>query len=1316
MQDLATFRQRVWDYRFRSLDEEGRTPNQAQLAAAIGLSKGELSNRLNGNKKARLTCENVRAIINTLARWGAFETRTQAQELVALSGCPALQADDWRNEPLNRLEVGRDRTAANSVTLALNRPPVRLQSENVLTPRDNISYPGRITDPYYVGDLPTNPYLGLKSFAYDTRARYAGRDEESAQAVARITSPDQPQPLYFVIGASGAGKSSFAQAALLPTLEQYYAARGKRVVHAVFRPAQRPLTRLYDTLTLMQFNLPTADLILASLGEAAPQLTRLLSATPADQVNVLVIDQFEELFTQSESAAQRDGLLAAMQQLASQPFSATHTHVIATMRFDYLPSLYEWAALYDLAAKHGSDLRVMDEPNLRRAILRPFDALYGGRELRFEPELIQRLVEDARADATLLPLLQFCLEDIWRKGWLRLAAYNGLTATFNRHAEQIYAFDADRRPRSDADKAAIIAIFLDLTKVLLNDSEHDTRQSQPRDRLLKNDAARRERLLNELVDTRLLSSNPQAEGATDGVSIDIIHESLLRNWLRLAQAIKEHRQQLQQRERFRLELLTWQDHAQPDDYLLIGIRLAEARALDEQGDIALAAPAAQEFFRRSVAQAESKAHQQMVNAARAAVSDSFRLAYESRRLTQSNPPLATLLAYEAVARDPNPAAEQALRDALDRFRWRPTALRGHRGQINGAAFSPDGQRVATTSEDGTVTIWSINGGRLVNLVGHRGAVSSVAFSPDGRQLVTASADGTVRVWSASGRELIALRGHQERVDSATFSPNGQLIVSAAHDRTARVWQREGGELATLHGHRDQVHSAVFSPDSKLILTASADRTARLWHIDGTEVAALVGHDDAIKSATFSPDGKLIVTASNDGSARIWEVRGQQQTVLSGHTGKLRAATFSPDNQLVVTASADRTARIWNVASGEAIILSGHEGWVTSAMFSPDGRQVVTASADGTARVWSVNGEEQAILSAHRARANDARFSSGGEHIVTTADDDIAWLWQSLGDDLPTLRGHSGVIRNAVFSPDGSRMATAADDQTARIWDEQGHELTALRGHQERVIDVAFSPDGQQLITASADGTVRLWNLTGAQLSVIEVPGRVRSAAFSPDGQQIVTAADDHTARIWDRQGQPLAVLHGHREGLHNAAYSSDSKYIVTASDDRTARIWDNAGSERAILSGHSGQVYNAAFSPDGKLIVTVSDDNTARIWDIIGKPLAALRGHSGFVASAHFSPDGQQIVTASDDKTVRIWNLSGRELIVLRGHSGCVYSAVYSPDGRSVLTASADGTARRYFTHSADLLTAAATHLSRGLSDDELQRYNIDNPRFSFAH
>jgi dipeptidyl aminopeptidase/acylaminoacyl peptidase len=236
----------------------------------------------------------------------------------------------------------------------------------------------------------------------------------------------------------------------------------------------------------------------------------------------------------------------------------------------------------------------------------------------------------------------------------------------------------------------------------------------------------------------------------------------------------------------------------------------------------------------------------------------------------------------------------------------------------------------------------------------------VTISPDGQTLASGSDDGTIKLWDvATGKERASLVARRHGVRSfLVFSPDGKLLASGPHDRTVKLWDvATGKERANLRGSGAGVWSVAFSPDGKALAVGSEQGPVKLWDIASTKVRATFSFPEQdVRSVAFSPDGKTVAGGGFAGLIRLWEVAtGRERASLTGQGSAVQSMVFSPDGKVLASGHKNGVTRLWHLASGnERAALKGDNDKVFSLAITPDGQTLAIAEGpDTTIRLWDV---------------------------------------------------------------------------------------------------------------------------------------------------------------------------------------------------------------------------------------------------------------------------------------------------------------------------------------------------------------------------
>ncbi|MEO0707315.1 MAG: hypothetical protein AAF050_16845, partial [Cyanobacteria bacterium J06649_5] len=1093
-------------------------------------------------------------------------------------------------------------------------------------------------------DVGPNPYKGLAAFKESNAHQYFGREAQVKRLWQRFQSlyeqsgqANAVPRLLPILGPSGSGKSSLARAGLIPELARHPLPGKEQMRIAVLVPGTHPLETLAGVLAkaATQDPMPVAktrefatELKLKNESGLYDGMRRIVDLIPQikDMPLIVLVDQFEEVYSLCQAADERDSFIENLLCAASSPTG--NVSVVLTLRSDFLGETQRHKLLNQVICSDRSVIvPVMTEAELRRAIAEP--AKQAGHPL--DAATVNLLVKDTEGREGALPLLQFALTRIWAglsEGKAPADTYEamgGVGGALAGKAQDIY------NELDDAEKDMVRRVFIGL--VQLGEGTRDTRRRAAVSSLMASrdtpEAIKQVIHRFSSPGARLVTLSSQA-----GKEIaEVTHEALFDHWQLLNDWLDSGRDDIRFQRRLDAAADYWKEQDYPEGSLWRRPDLDLLKSYHRQASHEMT-PLQLSFFRASMRAAQRRkifmsmgvGSLVMLSAATSLLaitaqrtkreSLASQLATKSEWIGSQSSVLRTTSALLAVKasetfnHDLNAAPleiDQALRSGL-KFLPDFKHQLPHESEVLATSFSPNSQIIATASTDNAAWLWAADTGEKIATLPHEDEVLAVNFSPSGQTVATASADNTARIWNVDTGEKIVTLPHEDKVLAVSFSPSGQTVATASADNTARIWNADTREKIAILPHEDKVLAVSFSPSGQTVATASSDSTARLWDADTGKTIAILQHEAPVLAVNFSPNGQTVATASYDNTARLWNADTGEETATLNHDAIVSTVSFSPDGQTVATASADNTARFWNADTGEETATLNHEATVSAVSFSPDGQTAATVSHDNIARLWSAEAGEEIATFNHEATVSAVSFSPNGQTVATASYDNTARLWSTDTEEEIAAFQHEAPVLAVSFGPNGQTIATASYDNTARLWSTDTKEEIAIFQHEAPVLAVSFGPNGQTVATASADNTARLWSTdTKEEIAVLQHEAPVLAVSFGPNGQTIVTTSDDGTARLWEADtGEKIATLQ-HETTVRAANLSPNGKTVATASDDGTAWLWAaDTGKKIAILQ-HEAPVSAVSFGPNSKTVATASADNTARLWSAnTGEELATL--------------------------------------------------------------------------------------------------------------
>ncbi|MGC0366589.1 WD40 repeat protein [Rhodococcus sp. 27YEA15] len=1085
----------------------------------------------------------------------------------------------------------------------------------------------------------TVPYRGLEPFRQKDSDWFFGRDELTEVLARRVASAicGEGRRQFMVIGASGSGKSSLLRAGLAAKIAGSDSRfDGWRV--ETLQPGSGPVP--------------------ATLGR---------------EPTVLIVDQFEELWTQCDQD-QRAEFLHVLLRLDENAV------VVIGMRADFYGSAASEPALLPLLDDSPMVVGPLTEEQLREVIVEP--AHKAG--MSVQNELVQLLVSEltprgshSASDPGALPLLSHALLGTWHRSMRKTLtvsdyyATDGIAGAVQQSAEEVYSELTGRQQQLAR------RIFLRLVNV---DEATQTRRRAPRTELFHGDDVDD---VNTVVD--LFASRRLLTVAEE--TVEVSHEVLLSAWSRLRNWIDSDRAGLAVHRRFTYSAQAWEDSGRDPSALMGTARLQLTEEWLSSGEVGLdpepgATRAAdlntaeREFLASSIvhreqqeneAQRRTRLLRRLVSALATAsvialvlavvatiagiganrqrvVANTARDEAMSRqvataavRMREQDPSLAAQLALAAFEVDQTTEARSVLLDASGVHA--PTRLVGPPGAMK-ARINPTGTVVAAASSDRKVRLYPVVDGvasasPLSEFVGvtDGSPLYAVSFSPNGRLLATGGVGGGA-LWNVSDpknpvRGILPVDADHV-VQDLEFSPDGSKLIAGTSTPDVLRWNVTGSaEAVALPSYPHPatgVATATFSPDGRLLVAGGRQSTLRVWDVakweDPSAAPLFAADPDGTSNhylgVAFSPDGRELAAGTTGREVARWDmtdpVRPRPLPALPGFASYVNELNYSKDGTRLAAGSSDNSVRIWDPRTGELIEVLPDVGAITTVDYSEDGRILVTGGLSGVTRVWSMPG--------------------------------------------PVWAGARDTIFTSPFSADGSRLlaGVGARGGAMQAWNTEDLERPILMPDMAPLADdrltgaSALSADGTLAVAGTANGGAYLWNLS------------------DPSAPKLYSPPQSYVEGI-------VAVVTLDRLGTLLAVSSQDDNYfaLVDVADPTAPKQLSS------IDAGSYPQMM--AFRPNSPILAIANAKNDVDLWDVSDRAaprvISTVGGFESYAQAVTFSPDGTLMAAGSADHKVVVWNVNDPSSPVLAarldGPEGAIYSVSFNKAGDRLSAGVSDG-------------------------------------------
>jgi len=646
----------------------------------------------------------------------------------------------------------------------------------------------------------------------------------------------------------------------------------------------------------------------------------------------------------------------------------------------------------------------------------------------------------------------------------------------------------------------------------------------------------------------------------------------------------------------------------------------------------------------------------------------------------------------------------------------------HNDTTNVIAFSADGTRVVTGSEDRTLSVWNIaTGQRVAEPLKEDSEPQAYGVDPTGERFAVSLTDGTIRLGEiATGKLLAAPLQSGKSTVRVNFSPDGRWLAAGNSEGTAKIWDAHTGELRATVRLKQWISSVDFSADSKRLLTTEFLKSWRVWAVPSGEplMPSSTEANGQANFGRFSPDGKLVVICDMTG-AQLWDwAAGMKVGQRMLHDNRSDFAEFTRDGTRLATTAAGRVTKIWEVPAGtlrrkfdfagaislsrdgQRLLTTGFDGAVllvdlesgqpviepirsaafTNAKFSPDEKEIWAGAKDGIVRRFRANATALAPLRVSRSDANTAlEFEESGALLLGTAArrdllDPASGRAVAPSREIPKA-AQSG-LRSAATSADRNFQAGLNADNAPELRDLRDlanivrHPLAPMDG----TLRFIFSPDSSKLAQFQIDtSAIFVWDTaTGKSLGEpFKVPGNFAIfATFDASARRLAAGDTDGNVVVWDlasRKQLGETIRQGGQ--IRGIKFSPDGTLLACGGNGRTVDLVEVATGRNVQPQLKLPSVPNLfLFSRDGRtLTIPTQADNRIHVWNLTTGALRSMDlSNERPVTGIDFDRDLMRTTIVDlNEGTARTWSVATGQLLAEPIHPiGIPARPSLSPDGR----------------------------------------------------